>query len=225
MKLELDALIFDMDGTLVDSMPFHEKAWDVMLPELGVSIDRFEFFTWSAGLTNREIFPRLLKRAVSNTELAELAHRKEAIYRDCYRPHVALMPGALQLIDVAEQRGLRIAMGTAAPPENIELVVDGLSIRKHFPVIVGGNDVANGKPDPEVFVKAAQRMGIEPSHALRGDHLDALRAASQSASQHISHTGGGGRLHRSGFVIPTFCVDATSYKGNPLINCFFKTIK
>jgi beta-phosphoglucomutase family hydrolase len=184
MKLDLDALIFDMDGTLVDSMPFHEKAWDVMLPELGVSIDRFEFFTWSAGLTNREIFPRLLQRAVSSEELAALADRKEAIYRDCYRPHVALMPGALDVIRRAEQSNVRVAMGTAAPPENVELVVDGLSIRRHFPVIVGGNDVANGKPDPEVFLKAAARMGVSPSRCLVFEDTPAGIKAAFRAGMH-----------------------------------------
>lgn len=184
MRLDIGAMIFDMDGTLVDSMPFHEKAWDVMLPELGVRIDRFDFFTWSAGLTNREIFPRLLQREVSAAELNDLAGRKEAIYRECYRPHVALMPGAFELIHAAEKRGVCIAMGTAAPPENIELVVDGLSIRKHFPVIVGGNDVANGKPDPEVFVKAAQRMGIEPSQCLVFEDTPAGIEAAFRAGMH-----------------------------------------
>jgi beta-phosphoglucomutase family hydrolase len=186
MKLDLDALIFDMDGTLVDSMPFHEKAWDVMLPELGVSIDRFEFFTWSAGLTNREIFPRLLQRAVSSEELVALAHRKEAIYRDCYRPHVALMPGALDVIRRAEQSYVRVAMGTAAPPENVELVVDGLSIRHHFPVIVGGNDVAKGKPDPEVFLKAAARMGVAPSRCLVFEDTPAGIEAAFRAGMHCA---------------------------------------
>ncbi|TAG02050.1 MAG: HAD family phosphatase [Betaproteobacteria bacterium] len=184
MRLDLDALIFDMDGTLVDSMPFHEKAWDVMLPELGVSIDRFEFFTWSAGLTNREIFPRLLKRDVTGEELAALADRKEAIYRDCYAPHMALMPGALEVIRRAEQGRVRVAMGTAAPPENVELVVDGLSVRHHFPVIVGGNDVANGKPDPEVFLKAAARMGVAPSRCLVFEDTPAGIEAAFRAGMH-----------------------------------------
>lgn len=161
-----DALIFDMDGTLVDSMPYHEKAWDLILPELGVSINRFEFFTWSAGLTNREIFPRLLGRAVSADELEALASRKEALYRECYREVMAPMTGAVELLTRARSAGVKTALGTAAPPENITLVIDGLELREHFPVIVGGADVKNGKPDPEIFLRCAEAMGIEPARCV-----------------------------------------------------------
>jgi beta-phosphoglucomutase len=161
-----DALIFDMDGTLVDSMPYHEKAWDLMLPELGVAVDRFEFFTWSAGLTNREIFPRLLGRTLSADELEHLADRKEALYRESYREVMAPMTGAVELLTRARSAGVKTALGTAAPPENITLVIDGLNLREHFPVIVGGADVKNGKPDPEIFLRCAEAMGIEPARCV-----------------------------------------------------------
>jgi beta-phosphoglucomutase family hydrolase len=160
------AFIFDMDGTLIDSMPFHEKAWDVMLPELGVTIDRREFFTWSAGLTNKEIFPRLLGRALSADELAQLADRKELIYRTLYAPTMCLMPGALELLHAAPRANIKIAMGTAAPPENVALIVDGLQLHAHFPIIVGGADVTHGKPNPEVFIKAAAKLSTAPEHCV-----------------------------------------------------------
>jgi beta-phosphoglucomutase len=166
MNLPIEALIFDMDGTLVDSMPYHEKAWDLMMPELGVSVDRFEFFTWSAGLTNKEIFPRLLGRDVSPTELAHLAEKKESLYRDCYRAVMQPMRGAVELLTRARASGRSTALGTAAPPENITLVIDGLNLREHFPVIVGGADVENGKPDPEIFLRCAEKMGIAPNRCL-----------------------------------------------------------
>jgi beta-phosphoglucomutase family hydrolase len=160
------AFIFDMDGTLIDSMPFHEKAWDVMLPELGVPIDRREFFTWSAGLTNKEIFLRLLGRALGTDELAQLADRKESIYRELYAPAMRLMPGATELLHAARRANIKIAMGTAAPPENVALIVDGLQLRAHFPIIVGGADVSYGKPNPEVFIKAAAKLNAAPEHCV-----------------------------------------------------------
>lgn len=185
----IDALIFDMDGTLVDSMPYHEKAWDLMLPELGVAVDRFEFFTWSAGLTNREIFPRLLGRAVSAEELAELAGRKEALYRVCYREVMTPMPGAVDLLTRARSAGMKTALGTAAPPENIELVIDGLDLREHFPVIVGGADVKNGKPDPEIFLRCAEHMAIAPACCLVFEDTPAgIEAAYRAGMQCIAIT-------------------------------------
>ncbi len=162
----IDALIFDMDGTLVDSMPYHEKAWELMFPELGVTVDRFEFFTWSAGLTNKEIFPRLLGRDLSPAELGVLAGRKEALYRDCYRQHMKVMPGAIELLTRARVQGVKTALGTAAPPENIDLVIGGMNLHEHFPVIVGGGDVKNGKPDPEIFLRCAEKMSIEPARCI-----------------------------------------------------------
>ncbi len=164
--MNFDALIFDMDGTLVDSMPYHEKAWDLMMPELGISVDRFEFFTWSAGLTNKEIFPRLLNRAVGEDELAMLAGRKESLYRECYRDAMSPMHGAVDLLIRAREANIQTALGTAAPPENIELVIGGLDLYEHFPVIVGGADVRNGKPDPEIFLRCAEKMNVTPNRCL-----------------------------------------------------------
>lgn len=166
MDAPIEALIFDMDGTLVDSMPYHEKAWNLMMSELGVVVDRFEFFTWSAGLTNKEIFPRLLGRAVSPDELAQLAGHKEALYRDCYREFMKVMPGAINLLTRARAQGVKTALGTAAPPENIDLVIGGMNLHEYFPVIVGGADAKNGKPDPEIFLRCAEKMKIEPARCI-----------------------------------------------------------
>jgi beta-phosphoglucomutase family hydrolase len=166
MSKSPEALIFDMDGTLVDSMPYHEKAWELIFPELGVSVDRFEFFTWSAGLTNKEIFPRLLGRDVSSDELAQLAGRKEALYRECYRNVMQVMPGAIDLLELARAKGVKTALGTAAPPENIDLVIGGMNLHEHFPVIVGGADVKNGKPNPEIFLRCAEKLNIEPARCI-----------------------------------------------------------
>jgi beta-phosphoglucomutase len=156
------AFIFDMDGTLADTMPYHQLAWDAMIPELGVQPDRDEFFHWSAGLTNREIFPRLLGREVSAEELGALSERKEALYRELYRPHLDVLPGVNSFLRRTIDAGYPRAVGSAAPPDNLDLVLDGLSLRHCFQAIVGGADVARGKPDPEIFLRAAGLLGVAP---------------------------------------------------------------
>jgi len=155
-----------MDGTLADTMPYHQLAWDAMLPKLGVEVDRDDFFHWSAGLTNREIFPRLLGRDLQVSELTVLSEQKEALYRDLYRPHMRTLPGVLPFLQRTIDMGYQRAVGSAAPPDNLDLVLDGLALRPYFQAIVGGADVSRGKPDPEIFLRAAERLGVPPESCV-----------------------------------------------------------
>ena len=160
------AFIFDMDGTLADTMPYHEMAWQTLLSDLGLAVDQDEFFVWSAGLTNREIFPRLLGRDVPATELATLSETKESRYRELYRPHMATLPGVLPFLQRSIDAGFPRAVGSAAPPDNLDLVLDGLNLRPYFQAVVGGADVRHGKPDPAIFLQAAAKLGAVPGHCV-----------------------------------------------------------
>lgn len=158
----MTAFLFDLDGTLADNMPSHQQAWNALFPALGVTVDEADFFRWSAGLTNREIFPRLLGRALNDAELAVWSERKEALYREIYGPQMAEIAGASAWLDRLTQAGRSCAVGTAAPPENAAMVLDGLNLRRYFRAVVGGADIQHGKPHPEVFLRAAERLGVPP---------------------------------------------------------------
>ena len=115
--------IFDMDGTLADTMPTHQLAWDALLPKLGAAVDGDDFFSWSAGLTNREIFPRLLAEDVALEEINRLSDHKESLFRDVYRTKMTVVNGAETFLQQTARAGYRCGVGTAVPPQNVDFGV------------------------------------------------------------------------------------------------------
>ena len=159
------AFVFDMDGTLVDNMRFHGAAWQQMLLENGIETDAHEFLVKTAGKTNREIIPNFFKDA-SEERLQELGLRKETIYRELFLPERRAIEGAIEFLQAAQLLGVKMAVATAAPVANMEFVLDGLDLRRFFDAITTAADVSHGKPNPEIFLKSAEKLGVEPKHCL-----------------------------------------------------------
>lgn len=162
----LRAVVFDMDGTLVDNMSFHNQAWVALARRLGLALTAEDFQTNFAGRKNEEILPTLLGRPLSHEELNGLAEEKETHYRTLYRPHLKLLNGAEAFIARMREARVPMAVATAAPHGNRELVLDGLGIRSLFTRVVGAEEVTRGKPAPDIFLAAAKALGVEPSACL-----------------------------------------------------------
>jgi beta-phosphoglucomutase family hydrolase len=172
------AAVFDMDGTLVDNMSFHARAWVEVTRRLGLEVPAERFERDFAGFKNEEIFPLLLERPVSAEEVQRWAAEKEELYRALYRPHLALVAGAAELLARLAAAGVQVALATAAPVENRSFVLDGLGIRSAFVRIVGQEDAARGKPAPDIFLATAAALGVEPSACVAfEDALNGVRAA------------------------------------------------
>jgi beta-phosphoglucomutase len=160
------ALIFDMDGTIVDNMAFHTQSWVTFFERRGRAIDADEFFRTTAGRQGKEIIRSHMGEDLGDDEVAVLNHEKEAVYRELYAPHLKAVDGFEDLIADARSQGIALAVGTAAPPANVEFTLDGLDLRRHFETIVGATDVPRGKPHPDVFLEAAKRCGAEPANCI-----------------------------------------------------------
>ena len=160
------ALIFDMDGTIVDNMAFHTKSWVTFFERRGRDIDADEFFRTTAGRQGKEIIRSHMGEHLLDEEVAVLNHEKEAVYRELYAPHLKSVAGFEALIRAARAQGIALAVGTAAPPANVEFTLDGLDLRRHFDTIVGALDVPRGKPHPDVFLEAARRCGAAPADCI-----------------------------------------------------------
>jgi len=173
-----NALIFDMDGTLVHNMHYHNQAWKDTLAEAGVQIDLDEFHRATSGKIGQEIIRIFLGAQLSDAQVDYWFQRKEALYRERYACCREPLPGLLALLEQARALGLPMAVATAAPPDNISFVLDELDLRRYFNVVIGGHQIERGKPDPEIFLKAAQEMGLQPAACLVfEDALGGIEAA------------------------------------------------
>ena len=176
--MKYSALIFDMDGTLVHNKPIHNQAWHDTLAEAGVHIDMDEFNRSTTGKKAAEILRMNLGAQLSDAEVAYWGERKEALYRERFACCREPLPGLLHLLEQAHTLGIPMAVASAASPDNIPFILDELDLRRYFQAVVGGHDVQHGKPHPEIFLKSAQILGVEPARCLVfEDALGGIEAA------------------------------------------------
>jgi HAD superfamily hydrolase (TIGR01509 family) len=172
------AAVFDLDGTLVDNMSFHGEAWVALARRLGSDATRHDFEKTWAGWTSAEIIPLLLGRPPEPGEVARLAEAKEEEYRAAFGPRLAALAGLVPFLDRLHAGGVRLAVASAAPRANRELVLDGLDLTRRFEVVVGPEMVARGKPFPDLFLEAARRLGVPPERCVAfEDAVNGVRAA------------------------------------------------
>ena len=175
MAAPIRALLFDLDGTLIDSMPHHHAAWVEWHARRGRGIDADAFFLATAGRANEEIFADLLPGA-SAAEIARLVDEKETLYRDIAAPLLGLIEGARSYVQQAGAAGLRLAVCTASTPQNMALAFARFGIDTWVDTVVSPADVSSapgdngaclrGKPNPDIFLEAARRLGIAPAQCL-----------------------------------------------------------
>ncbi|MCR4414795.1 MAG: HAD family phosphatase [Thermoguttaceae bacterium] len=178
-------VIFDMDGVLVDSYHAHYESWRRMAAEHGRTMTRAQFDA-TFGRTSREviavIWPELDGAA---DQIRALDDRKEALFREILAADFPPMPGARELLHQLRDAGVPVAVGSSGPPENVALVLDRLGARPLLAAVVTGSDVTRGKPDPEVFLIAARRMGMAPQRCVVVEDaplgIDAAHAAGMAA--------------------------------------------
>jgi beta-phosphoglucomutase len=159
------AVLWDLDGTLVDTAELHFQAWCTLARELDRPYTRADFAA-TFGWRNPEIIPKLFGEHYSEAEAAALGDRKEGLYRTEARKGVALLPGVRALADAIAAAGGRQAIGSSAPRANIELLLDSTGTRGLFSAIIAMEDTRRGKPDPEVFVRAAAAVGVPPGRCV-----------------------------------------------------------
>ena len=158
------AVLWDLDGVLVDSGPFHFQAWRELMASVGRELSEADFRR-TFGMRNDTVLRDLLGE-LPPAEVERLAVRKEELFRRAARGNIVALPGALALLRLLRERGFRLAVVSSAPYANIELMLRSLGVEADFEVVVAGEDVTRGKPNPEGFLLAAERLGVKPAECV-----------------------------------------------------------
>jgi len=173
----LRAVIFDWDGVVIDSSSHHERSWEILAAQRGLSLPP-DHFKRGFGKKNNVIIPDL-GWATDPADVDALAHAKEEIYRDLVRQNsIEPLPGVRALLAALNEADVPCAIGSSTERANLDLLLDLMDLRKFFRVIVSGEEVVHGKPDPSIFLLAAERLGTAPADCVViEDALVGLEAA------------------------------------------------
>ncbi len=183
------AVIFDVDGVLVDSYQAHYQSWLRMFGEHGVSLTEPEFRK-TFGRTSHDIIAALYGTELSADDIRAWDDHKEAFYRDMIRESFPVIDGAAELLDALHAAGFRLGVGSSGPRENIDLTLECLQRASLFSAVVTRVDVTRGKPDPQVFQIAAERLGAQTAECVVVEDAPAgIEAANRAGMASVALTG------------------------------------
>ncbi|WP_207427929.1 HAD family phosphatase [Pedobacter sp. SYSU D00535] len=163
----MKAFLFDLNGTMIDDMDYHTDAWhNIINNQLGGNMSR-EAVKMEMYGKNQEVLVRVFGEGrFKAEEMDQISFEKEKKYQQTYKPHLRLISGLDSFLERAYQKGIKMAIGSAAITFNIDFVLDGLDVRKYFPVAISADHVTKSKPDPETFISAAQGLGVQAEDCL-----------------------------------------------------------
>jgi len=164
MSNTIQAVIWDLDGVIIDSADEHRRAWERLAREEGIKFTDEDFWA-TFGKRNDDIIA-ILWGPLSPEQVQLLRDRKEIYFRDLIRQTAAPLPGSMELMRSLHEAGYLQALASSAPIENIQLISEVLGLERYLTALVSGETVPHGKPAPDIFLKAAQELHIEPSRSL-----------------------------------------------------------
>lgn len=160
------AVLFDMDGVIAHTNPYHAKAFEAFLDKYEISYSLPEFEQHMYGKHNSYIMSHFFKRPIEGEELIVLEQEKEALFREIYIPYIEAIPGYIPFLKSLKQNGIRTAVATSAPRANMDLIIDGLQIRDMMESFMSSENVNRHKPDPEIYIASAARLNVATERCI-----------------------------------------------------------
>lgn len=159
------AFLFDLNGTIINDMDYHVKAWYGILNELGANISLVRMKQECYG-KNNELLERIFPGRFSEEEKTQMSYNKEKIYQQEFSPYLKLVNGLQHFLATAYSRKIKMAIGSSAIMFNVDFVLDGLNIRHYFSSLISADDVTKSKPDPETFLNCASALQVAPADCI-----------------------------------------------------------
>jgi beta-phosphoglucomutase family hydrolase len=161
-----EAVIFDLDGTLVDNNAYHIEAWKAFYDKIGKPFSLEEYTQNINGRINRDIFNYVFNTTLSPEQIEEYSHEKESMYRELYKPHIKPINGLIDFLEMLEKAKVPKAIATSGLVPNINFMFEHIPIRNFFHSVIDSTQITHGKPHPEIFLKAALSVNAVPSRCV-----------------------------------------------------------
>ncbi len=179
-------VIFDMDGVIMDNNKYHEKAWKLFCEHHSIELSDEEFHSHVFGRIAKDTLDFIFKKNHSKEEIDTYVEEKELTYRKNYVSKIKMLTGLDYFLEELKRFNVPMGLASSAPPENIEFAFKYLRIRDYFKFILCASDIINGKPDPEIYIKAIKKLNLNPGECIVfEDSLSGIKAALDAEAQVI----------------------------------------
>ncbi len=177
--------LFDWDGVIIDSSRYHERSWNLLAGEEGLRLPPGHFQK-GFGMKNEYIIPQILQWSRDPREIDRLSHRKEVLYREIVvKEDLQPLPGVVEFLAVLQDLSIPCAIGSSTPFLNIQVILEKIGINEFFSGIVSGDDVSEGKPNPQVFLMAARKIHCKPERCIVFEDAPAGIAAAHNGGMKV----------------------------------------
>ncbi len=214
------AALFDMDGTLINNNPYHLASWQELFKRHGKPpVSQQTFNEYISGVPSAVVIRKFFDDVHSDEEFQQLTDERNGIYYNLYRPYIAPVNGLENLLAELKNAGWKLAIASSAIQRNIDFILDSVPIRQYFEVIMNSTQVHKPKPDPQIFLKAAEKLQVPPVHCVVfEDSLSGVKAAGSAGMKVVALT----TTHKAGELHPVDLVvdDYTGLSAQKLANLF-----